>query len=369
VAFDDLPAAAAVNPDAKVPVHQNGQDELADLAQFIAAFPRTVSFPNSARALRVSERVLIGEAAEHFSGNVLTGDNGDSWLSGNGAGDPYNGYLAINAHFLVVTPEGKYAIVGAARNSDGGGGAIGVSGYVVNDMPGMHAWALYADVQHEAEGSWSAGLEIAVKNKAENLTSQPYAHALGAFGLWLPGGGDDFQGGAPANPSNTAIGIAKNGQTWNKGIIFFKDALTGCDGVNGEATAVELARGHNIIWRGPGGILGAQIKSLVNQSGKNVGLVFDNDGIMFIGANGTPILTVFHTPNAVNSVVFRDNVAGQPPGLQAYGADANIDLKLETKGAGRVRVGPFASSSDKPVVGYVEVKDVNGVVRKLAVIS
>lgn len=363
MSFNDLPAASFVQSTAKVPVYQNGQDEVATLAQFIAAFPRTVSFAGSASALRVQERVFLGSAAEHFSGNSLASENGDSWMASNLT--TYPAYLPINAHLLVMNPAGKYAIVGASRNSDGGGGAIGVAGFVANDTASGLAWGLYSDLQHEGANAWSAGLEIAAKNKAENRTSTAYTHDLGVFGLWLAGGGDNSSGGNPTNPSNTAISVVKNDHTWNKGLIFHHDALTGADGTTGEAIAVEMAKGHTILWKGPGDIVGAQIKSIVNQANKNVGLIFDNDGILFIGANGTPIFTVFHVTNAVNSVVFRDNVTGQAPGVQAYGSDANIDFKITTKGTGVVQFGTKTTAADAVSNGYVTIKDSAGNLVKL----
>lgn len=63
------------------------------------------------------------------------------------------------------------------------------------------------------------------------------------------------------------------------------------------------------------------------------------------------------------------HVAGNSPGIQAEGTDANIDIRLIPKGTGRVRLGTHAESADAPITGYIEVKDAGGTVRKLAVIS
>ncbi len=60
---------------------------------------------------------------------------------------------------------------------------------------------------------------------------------------------------------------------------------------------------------------------------------------------------------------------GSPPRLQAEGVDTNIDLILEGKGTGIVRIGEWTSNADAAVNGYVTIKDVAGNTRKLATIA
>lgn len=48
---------------------------------------------------------------------------------------------------------------------------------------------------------------------------------------------------------------------------------------------------------------------------------------------------------------------------------ADSDLQVEGKGAGKIRFGAFAASGDAPTVGYIEIKDAGGTVRKLAVVG
>lgn len=54
--------------------------------------------------------------------------------------------------------------------------------------------------------------------------------------------------------------------------------------------------------------------------------------------------------------------------LGAAGGSTNIDLILEAKGTGNVRFGTYAAGASS-VVGYINIKDSGGTVRKLAVIS
>ena len=57
------------------------------------------------------------------------------------------------------------------------------------------------------------------------------------------------------------------------------------------------------------------------------------------------------------------------PILRGEGTDTDVDIALKGKGAGYVRFGTRTSSTDVPVTGYIEIKDIGGVVRKLAVIG
>jgi hypothetical protein len=318
-----------------------------------------VNNPEPGKVWRFADRVFVGAAAQHFAGNTLVGDGGDSWLSDR---VNYVCYTGNNAQLLVITNTGKYAITGASRNSDNvgaGSEAIGVSGVVVNDKTGGSAWGLYSDIQHET-GMWSAGLEVAAKNKGGNFTATPHSLGPGVYGIWLAGGGDDSSGGAPANPSNAAIVILKNDHTWNKGIVFEKDALTGCDGVTGSAVAVHLARGHTIQWAAGDGGQGGWIKSDTNTGGQQFGIQFGQNALLFIGGNGKQAVTLVHAPNAVNYVVLKSAATGAAPEVGASGEDANVDLRLSPKGAGLVVLGPYEAATNSIIV-----KDSAGTVRRL----
>lgn len=57
------------------------------------------------------------------------------------------------------------------------------------------------------------------------------------------------------------------------------------------------------------------------------------------------------------------------PALAAEGSDTNVDIEIRPKGTGRVWVGPWTSSGDQAVNGYIMVKDSSGNLRKLATIA
>jgi hypothetical protein len=64
-----------------------------------------------------------------------------------------------------------------------------------------------------------------------------------------------------------------------------------------------------------------------------------------------------------------DSDAFGAPKLLAAGTASDIDVQLLPKGGGRVLIGPWTSSSDASVNGYIEVKDSSGNVRKVATIA
>lgn len=73
--------------------------------------------------------------------------------------------------------------------------------------------------------------------------------------------------------------------------------------------------------------------------------------------------------SAVNWMQVSGSETGDPVEVSAQGSDTNIDLFLEPKGTGRVRIGTHASIGAETVTGYIEIKDAGGTVRKLAVVS
>lgn len=76
-----------------------------------------------------------------------------------------------------------------------------------------------------------------------------------------------------------------------------------------------------------------------------------------------------HTTSADSYLAATGGTTTAGPILQVRGANADYDLRLIPKGAGAVRFGSLTSNSDVPITGYITIKDQNGTLRKLAVIS
>lgn len=246
-------------------------------------------------------------------------------------------WALLSSYVRAVSPGGLIGVTGCSRASDNTGpniSTIGVAGFVINDDASQNSWGLYSDIQHET-GNASFGLEVAAKNKGANRTSTSYVRGTpGVCGLWLAGGGDDAYGGAPTNPSNTAVYVVKNKHTWNKGIVFEHIALTGSDGTTGTAIAIEMAKGHTINWRGPSNIQAALIRSDVSTTGQDVGILFQNNTISIHGTTGITIANFTHQSSAVNYLGFTNSATGSALQISAQGSDSNIDLELTGKGSG-----------------------------------
>jgi hypothetical protein len=306
------------------------------------------------KVARLRDRVFVGGAA--VSTTTRAGSANGTWMSG--ANAPAWGVR--DGQFVVLSDVGGLAVVGASRLSDHYASlkavagqtpaAIGVSGFVINDGDiEKPAWAMYSDIQHEPVGglAQSYGIEIAAKNKGPDYTSNPYQLTWGVYGIWLAGGGHAAYGGAPTNPSNTAIAVLKNDHTWNKGIVFSADALTGTNGNDsGAATAIEMAKNHQIRWSKPDGTPGAVIRSGVASANKSLTLLFLDDQVKFGGPSLAGLFDLIHATGAVNSLEVRNAITGQAPSITARGSDSNVNLTMTPKGTGALVVNGVREFSD-----------------------
>lgn len=268
-------------------------------------------------------------------------------------------WLMRDAAVVIVSPKGMQALVGAARTSAGNASgvpaeiraAIGVAGAVIGDVSHAPSWGLYSDLQLQSDAT-SYGLEVAAKNRSGiDRTSYPYTLSNGVIGIWLAAGGDARYGGAPTKPSNVAIQIGKNGSTWNRGIVFAADGLTGSDGVNGFATAIEMAKGQLIQWRGPGNVDGGAIYSTVDNVQGVTRVSLENGQVGLRGAGGTPILLAKHAVKGVNYIEASSAPSGRAVSIRATGGDLDADLELSGKGSGGVLLGSGARLRKTAVSG------------------
>lgn len=196
-----------------------------------------------------SDRLFVGGAANNVSEKRSGGTS--TWLHNSPAGPEW---IPRDSQLLALATHGTIAIAGASRASDaegvpGGAAAIGVAGYVLSDRDKTGGWGAYLECQLELGAARQCyGAEIDVKNKGNNSIGTPYGVGVGGHALWLAGGGDNSYGGPSANPSTSAITVVKNSNTWNSGIIFSQDAITGCDGAGSTCQAVKFAIGQETCW-------------------------------------------------------------------------------------------------------------------------
>lgn len=163
--------------------------------------------------------------------------------------------------------------------------------------------------------------------------------------------------------ASAAIQVVGNPMKWQAGIVFDATSLTGCDGVNGGATAIALARGHALNWYTPAGFIGAAITSTVTNSSNEVGINFTDVGLQVFGPGAAPIALFTPAVSAVNFLTVNSAATGQPVLLAATGSDANVNLRLVPKASGSIDLtAPFTTGVLTPT-GYTTML-VNGVSRR-----
>ena len=309
---------------------------------------------------RLADRVFIGDAASKFAGSSASGDEGTEWYA-----DTQNhaGYLAINAQVLA-TGGNLYKYVGATRASDHTAGSMIFGGVVESDVAGRVNWGGIIEIERTAGMVY--GWEVSAKNKGADTRMTPNTKPQGVYGLWLASGGDNAFGGPATAPSTAAVVILKNDdQAWNSGIVFQWDALA-----NGEAIALSSegsGGAHRLQWFNAAG---NSVFSVSSNATDAVGWEARRSNAGFeIRRAGKTMLVVGSLEGAVNGLNLYPGAMGSGPQVSAFGDDADIDLRLTPKGAGLIRFGQHASSTDVAITGYIQIKDSTGAIRKLAVIT
>ncbi|WP_375283437.1 hypothetical protein [Sphingobium yanoikuyae] len=338
-------------------------DQLTDGGKFDMTRGFFAGSGNGANIWRLSDRLFVGHAAAHFAGSGSLPDAGDSWLKTSADGPAY---LAANAQFLSMTSERRYAGVFAAKTglSGGAGEAIGFGSIIINNGSG-HGWGGIIEAQHTSTTTTTWGMEFAIKHASGvNVFSTPYSSPVAASrGIMLVGSGDNSFGPAATHPSTVGITFTTNHALgWNTGIEFRSGSIP-----TGEA--ISLANGYAFNWYESSGGISASIKSANNTAGGKLTLQFQSGGLNLLNNSGKSVLFVSAAANDVNRMQFTSGAAGVPPQIDAAGDDTNIDLRLNSKGTGRIRFGTFAASADAPITGSIEIKDAGGTVRKVAIIA
>jgi len=201
--------------------------------------------------LRLNDRVLVGAATDN-DGNLT--NTVEDWLEAFRIG------ATNNSQFAVLNTVGLIAVTGASRSSDfpsPSAGTIGVMGIAINDNTSVSSSTYGGYFEgHKMIGAGAAahGVEIDIVNYDTPAVLTPYAMFPSGLtaALWLGSGGEVYE---DVTNASVAIGILDNGADFDKGIVFKATALAGTDGSGtGTATAIEMARGHQIVWRDGSGV-------------------------------------------------------------------------------------------------------------------
>lgn len=294
--------------------------------------------PVPATFTRIGNRLLVGDAVSY------TGQK----FGGNSPGGIYATWLQREAVLYASHPTGAISIVGATRSGlqtkDYGRAPIGITGLLNHDntLTTSPAWAGYLDTVRKQGTTTTFGLEIAAKNQGtDGSVGAPYGPLFGlnaTNGIWLAGGGDPAFGGVPTGTSQAAITIGKNGSTWDKGIIFDADGLTGNDGVTAGqiSTAVEMGMGQRLVWRNADDTQRNAIWAEVDPvgGGGRFGLKFGLLKGEMMGNGNVPVARFISTFIPKNLPVFVSADTGGAPQLHWTGADTNITGLYATQGTG-----------------------------------
>jgi hypothetical protein len=215
------------------------------------------------------------------------------------------------------------------------------------------------------------GLRLRPASEANNLSVKTTATNIHA----IAGNGTGTEGIQLSGEANTISGFS----------------VTGCEiGVNiQESDACIISNGtisgHNTY----------AISSTVSAIDMTVSNVFalnagtathhfrvEGEGATFRAVDGDASATVWSLGTGANNTITRDsNKARLTDGLDVYqitagrvglsvkGVSTNIDMALDTKGTGKVRVGTHETLAAETITGFIKIKDSSGTERKLAVLS
>lgn len=257
-------------------------------AAMIMAQPRSGDFFSTDGAVinRMNDRLFLGAATVADGGypNIGTKD----WLSS----IPDLGWATSIAQFVALSGNGLMGIATGSRTSDpvppvvgGGGGCIAMAAWAINDLVSGSsaplAWAGYFEARHYRHNNGACtAIEVdGVGLNGDSFVGTPYAPGQpgGTYGVWVASGG----GVAGAGTSTIGMAFINNLSTWNTGICFSRDSITGSNGTVaggfwGEAIAA--AYGHVYRWYQPDGTMGPFIGSQATTLGKT-GLIFTDVGL------------------------------------------------------------------------------------------
>jgi hypothetical protein len=324
---------------------------------------------------RLADRLFVGDSVKHTGADVVSQTD---WLTTYELARGRAGGSLMFSTAGITNASGTKAantlMVGAqATNLLTGYNAIAVRTLAANNstLSTVHAYGGYFEAYRNSTANGGAyGIELDTINYASVVQVDPYQQLAGqTIALQIAGGGEYPSAGQFA--SSAAINIRKNGSTYERGIVFGSDSLTGATGSSGTAPAIVMGNGHGISWYGSSGVPSSAIYCTGTSTAAGTTQTFTNAGVSF--GNSSSSKTQFFIENigttSVNYPTATPSATGNPVQFKALGDDTNIDVQLVPKGTGVVWLGAWTASGDAVVNGYITVKDSGGNTRKLATIA
>lgn len=320
---------------------------------------------------RFNDRVLIGADATVQDGNATPSPRTWAGLQA----FPDFTYLDSLSQLEVLSTIGGVAGVFAARSSDIAPatwtGCFGIVTLGLNDSTlGQEAWGIYAPAfMADASAFYTAGMETDVCAAAglTSATSNAYLtvpnHLVTGLSI---GAGNEYGLVGPISPASAAISIfpaathdaiAGTGGLFRKGIVFQADVLVGSNGSVGTATAVEMGKGQQLVWKSdqPNTSIGGVVRSdNVNPLYQTRVIMsttqFKINGVLADLVTEQTLFAVDPLPGGVAACVpfVSPTETGGQAIFGAQGTDTDIDVRLLTKGTGLVWLGRSALSATVP---------------------
>lgn len=325
--------------------------------------------PAALNVIRSSDNLTIpGQFPANFTGTltsgspIITGVTGVNWalIAVNtrisGTGIPANAWVtAFNIGSSTITLNVNATAAGAQSLAVRAGCcAIGEAFAAINDNTTVQqaVWGVYGTMV-ALEGAGPIANEIDLHNARSTASGiTPYKGPgltnMGASVIFALQAGGESVGLTPhSSPTDAAIFVGYNGQTFDRGIVFGYNSLT-------DNKAITLAKGHKIEQTyDAAGSVGSFVQFDIGVSGNSAGLYFGGTNILLRDSSGAYTHAEFDTvANAVNFIKTTPTVSGG--GTVSYGvggADANIDLALVPKGTGVVD-GSTASAKFKGILSH-----------------
>ncbi len=323
---------------------------------YVGFWTNTDNNPNI-NVMRLRERLFIGDCVGVSNARV---NNSNTWIPDAATGA---NWIPRDSQVCVMGDRGTISFSALAKSSlgdDVGAAAIaGAFATIYDSTTANHfGWGMYVEVQHQPSGAQFTGASFGIECDMKNKTTwnpNPTIYGTfqgGTYCLWLAGGGDSTFGGASVRPSTAAIFILSNTNSWNAGIAFKANALTGTTGDGtGVGNAIMLATGHRILWEHPPDDpscdpsscrLAAQINSYGLTTGHTSEITFRDDQVTLSGSdNAHPVFITNHVFGTTgwNGIQVDDSITGVSPIIHPTATgDTNVSMRLTGRGSGVVIV-------------------------------
>lgn len=310
---------------------------------------------------RVSDRLFVGPAVLNNATNVASQPD---WLTTYqlAKGRTY-GYVQTSQMSVLnglASQDSLTTLVVGAQTTGRSGGSqvIAVTGMGVNNQTsgglGNQAWGGYFEAFRDtgtAGNGGAYGIEVDTMNYVGSAAvTDPYVQSSDQTVSAQLAAGGGFPG--TMYPTTVGINFQNNNSTFDKGIVFGSNSITGATGTSGSGIAIALGRGHELQWYGAASTPTSNILGLGTTSAGGVSQQFSDNLVQWMNASNAPIFGAAGVSGSANYILASNATAGNAPAFSAQGADTNISLAIAGKGTGGALLQGGTSGTDAPA-GYI----------------